>query len=102
MGINTTIPFKTCIFNLIAGSLFFLFGSSALSIMINKYLKEWKTYWAVFLVLIFLVLFGYFKLRQGAKEWNEMEELEFNRMKLENKKLELEIKLLEKSVKNKK
>ena len=102
MGINVDLKPKTYLVNLILGCLFFIFGSIAMTIMINKYLAQWRDFLSVFLVLTFLIVFGMFKLRQGAEEWNYFEKLEKEKMEMENKKLKLEINLLEKQIKSKK
>ena len=102
MGFNVDLKPTTYLVNLILGCLFFIFGSIAMTIMINKYLNQWREFWSVFLVLAFLIIFGMFKLRQGAEEWNYFEKLEKERMEMKNKKLELEIKILEQQLKSKK
>ena len=99
MGLNIDLKPKTYLINLILGCLFFIFGLIAMTIMINKYLNQWQEFWMAFLVFIFLIVFGMFKLRQGAEEWNYFEKLEKEKIELENKKLKLEIKLLEKQLK---
>ena len=96
MGINTNIPFRSYVANLFIGVLLYIFGCAGLAIMFIYYLKNWKDYWAVYIALIFLGVFGYYKMIKGMSEWKKFEQLEIERMELENEKLKLEIKKLKK------
>ena len=100
MGINVDLKPRKYFINLILGSLYSVFGFIFFLITaISKY--PWRQFWFVYLFFYFFMIFGLYKLQQGASEWNHFEELEKQNMELENKKLELEIKILEKQLKKK-
>lgn len=99
---DVSIPFKRYILGIFAGFIVLLLGAVNVSSSFNEWSNDWSKNWFKLLVFGVLIMIGYAIANKGMNEWAKNEKVEYERLGLENKKLELEIKLLEKELKSKK
>ena len=101
MGLGLNVPFRSYVFKFIIGLVLLAFGSILMIVMINHYLNEWRKFWVIYLASGFIILIGYINMTHAARELIQIENLEKEKMKLENDKLKNEIKIFQKQLNKK-
>ncbi|MBI1934821.1 hypothetical protein HYS31_00110 [Candidatus Woesearchaeota archaeon] len=103
MGINANanLPSKSFILYLPSGIPLYLFGCFAIAVLLVNFYNKILDYYLIFVLYLALGSIGAVLTQKGIGEWKKMDILENQKMKseiknikLQNKKLEIEIKLL--------
>ena len=104
-----SIPFKRYVINIAIGIVLMAIGGVTISTNINTWSDDWSKNWVQLVFFCIIMIVGYFISDEGMKEWRELEKIEKSYLNLKNKKVEAEInklnletKILEKQLKSKK